>query len=309
MVRIRLRCVSSSVFVALVLGCVIVFSTATNAQSPMAIRNVAEDAGTRAAGIAANNPWFGAQIAHRFGTDGEFESNLLAAGQFVYEIPFKRPEGGTDVDPTDPTAPKPSDTTTTAKSNSFLENFRLPVVSNFGGKVGPESAKDPVDAQVKELLSTATGVTAGLFPYYPLAKNDNFMVTLHGLFAWRYNSLKPHETATTSGSATGAGADTSGTDLVALHQVKTGAGLEVVIGDNTDGSGGLTVSVTPVYTRFADKDAYKRAFGEERSGLGAIEVVGVIPVNKGVGVVIEGVAAQDGKRSFRAGLMLIAQPK
>jgi hypothetical protein len=275
----------------------------------MAVRNVAKDAGVAAAAIAVNNPWFGAQIAHRFGTDGEFESNLLAAGQFVYEVPFKRAEAVTDADPTDPTAPTPSGTTTVGNGNSFLGKFRLPVVSNFGGKVGPESAKDAVDAQVKELLGTASGVTAGLFPYYPLAKNDNFMLTLHGLVAWRYNSLKAHQATAANGSSAGEGADTSATDLVALHQVKTGAGLEMVIGDNTDGSGGLTLSVTPVYTRFADKEAYKRAFGEERSGLGAVEVVGVIPLNKGIGVVIEGVAAQDGKRSFRAGLILIAQSK
>jgi hypothetical protein len=283
----------------------------------MAIRNVSKDAEPQAAALAANNPWFGAQIAHRFGTEGEFDSNLLAAGQFVYDIPFKitgksgDATGGGDDATAGNGRPANASTTQTTNGGRFLTKFHLPVVSNFGGKVGPDSdfkkVKDAVDAKVKELLGTASGITAGLFPYYELGKNDNFMFTLHGLMAWRYNSLKPYAAP----SATNAAANTSTDDtkLVPLHQIKTGVGLEAVIGDRSDGKGGLTISVTPVMTRFADRDAYKRAFGEERASLGALEVVSVIPINaKGVGVVIEGVAAQGGKRSFRAGLMLVGQP-
>jgi hypothetical protein len=282
----------------------------TRAQTPMGIRNVSKDAGVSAQAIAANNPWFGAQVAHRFGTEGEFESNLLAAGQFLYEIKFKVAEATTGTtDPTDPTAAKPAGTAKQSKAAvPFLRKFHLPVVSNFGGDIAPDSAEDAINNQIKELLSSASGVTAGLFPYYELRESDNLMLTLHGLFAWRYNSFKP--LADDDASTEENSAETDETELVPLHQVKTGIGLEAIIGDRSDGKGGLTVSLTPVLTWFTDKAAYKRAFGEERSSLRGIEVVGIIPVSdKGVGVVLEGVAASGGKRSFRAGLMIVGKPK
>jgi hypothetical protein len=277
----------------------------------MGIRNVSKDTAPSAQAVAANNPWFGAQIAHRFGTDGEFESNLLAAGQFMYEIKFKVPDGtgGAVTDPTDPTAAanRPPAPPSPNPKVPFLRKFHLPVVSNFGGDIGPDSGKDAIDQHVKELLASASGVTAGLFPYYEATHSDNLMLTLHGLFAWRYNSFKP--LAASSGTGDDAKEDADA-DLVPLHQVKSGIGLEAVIGDRSDGKGGLTVSVTPVLTWFTDKAAYKSVFGEERSHLGGVEVVGIIPVSdKGVGVVLEGVAAQGGKRSFRAGLMIVGKPK
>lgn len=288
---------------------------AVQAQTPMGVRNVSRDAEPAAQAVAVNNPWFGAQIAHRFGTEGAFESNLLAAGQFMYEIKFKIPETSAAglADPTDPTATSTSarGTRSTSQKTPFLSRFHLPVVSNFGGDIAPDTADDAIDNKVKELLSSASGVTAGLFPYYELGKNDNFMLTLHGLFAWRYNSFKPAAADGETGGGTGTeAAESQATELVGVHQVKSGIGLEAVIGDRSDRKGGLTISVTPVLTWFTDKAAYKKAFGEERSSLAGLEVVGIIPISdKGVGVVLEGVTASGGKRSFRAGLMIVGRPK
>ncbi len=333
--RVQVR----SVVVLLALTGYLATPANADAQTPMGVRNVSGESGASARAIAVNNPWFGAQISHRFGTEGGFESNLLAAGQFIYEIKFKVPDvpgiappGDPTDGPTDPadqkqppanlttnqpsanlTAKQPTTSLTTKQpaANSkqgvpFLRRFHLPVVSNFGGDIAPDSAQDSIDNKVKELLSTASGVTAGLFPYYEVGQNDNFMLTLHGLFAWRYNALKP----LAAGDSAGGGAAPASDDTVALHQIKSGIGLEAVIGDRSNGKGGLTVSVTPVMTWFADKEAYARAFGEERSRLGGVEIVGVIPVSdKGVGVVLEGVAASGGKRAFRAGLMIVGKPK
>jgi len=291
---------------------------AVQAQTPMGIRNVSRDAEPAARAVAVNSPWFGAQIAHRFGTEGEFESNLLAAGQFMYEIKFKVPEGSGAVtgDPTDPTTRSTGASRAVGSATQkapFLSKFHLPVVSNFGGDIAPDTADDAIDNKVKELLSSASGVTAGLFPYYELGSNDNFMLTLHGLFAWRYNSFKPAGAADTGTGSAGGTDDAAGaeeTELVGLHQVKSGIGLEVVIGDRSDRKGGLTVSVTPVLTWFTDKAAYKKVFEEERSSLAGLEVVGIIPISdKGVGVVLEGVTASGGKRSFRAGLIIVGRPK
>jgi hypothetical protein len=309
-------------------------STAAYAQTAAGLQNLVKKGDTGAGGIAANNPWFvaGAQVAHRFGTEGEFASNLLAGGQFLHEIKLDRPsscgdgsgQGGNTGDVQDPTNPA-----NTRKANASVQNqavpnickFHLPVVSTFGGKIGPDTAKDKLEEQVKDLLSTASGVTAGLFPYFELNPGSkNVLVTVHGLFAWRYNALKPlgdssaSSSGQTSSAPAGGGGSGSGTqqeaELVPLHQLKTGVGIEFAIGDrsNRGQPAGLTVSVSPVLTIFTDKAAYKKIFGEERQRLSGLEFVTIIPVSdKGVGVVIEGVAAEDGKRSFRAGLMLAAK--
>jgi hypothetical protein len=296
------------------------FSIPAVAQTPMGLRNVSGESEASANALPANSPWFGAQIMHRFGTKGEFDSNLLAAGQFVYEMKFN-PGGSTQRAP-DPTAlpagapavavpgapaapaPAPAPAPTAQPMR-----FHLPIISNFGGQIGPDLSKEAVDEKVKKLLSSATGVTAGLFPYYEVGKNNNFMFTLHGLLAWRYNSFKAEPTAAAS-AGTDTNAGDAAAEVVPLHQVKAGMGFEIVIGDRSDGKGAMTVGVTPVITMFTDPDAYERAFGERRSSLGAAEVVAIVPLSeKGVGLVVELVAAGGGKSAVRGGLAFVGKPK
>ena len=243
------------------------------AQTPVGITNVTGDIEPAADALAANNPWFGAQIINRLGTEGEFASNLLAAGQFVFDVPLGADAG----------------------------EFRLPIISNFGGRIAPaaepNTLKEQIDSQLKDLLDSATGITAGLFPYYPFKLNDSFMVTIHGLGAWRYNALKPLEPA---GDAAA--------ELVNIHQIKLGAGIEVVAGRRDQGPAAVTFSITPVLTRFTDDTAYKRAFGDSKIRLGTIELVGILPLRaSGLGVVFENVTG-GGQNSFRIGLLIAGQP-
>ena len=251
-----------------------VMAPETFAQSPAALANVTGNPEQAAQGIAANNPWFGVQVVHRFGESDDFSSNLLTAGQFVYDI------------------------------DMGASKVHLPVISNFGGKIA--AAEDPTDLaegikdQLKELLQSTAGITAGLFPYVQVVEKPVFMLTLHGMAAWKYNGLKPYGEATTVAAADDA-------EIVHLHQGKFGVGAEVILGKRDDGPAVATASISPVWLVMG-KDAYKRAFGEEQSRIFAIELLGILPIRKGLGLVFEGVLGQDSNRAFRAGLMLAAQP-
>jgi hypothetical protein len=246
------------------------------AQSPLAIRNVANDAPdpTARRGIAGNNAWLGGQIGYRFGGSDSFASDLLASGLFTYDV-------------------------------DMGNGWHIPVISNFGGKIGPPSkiasAADGIEKQMKELAQSATGVTAGIYPYRVVHTGTHSLVTLHAQTAWRFNALRPF-----GAEGIAAGSDTS--TLVDLHQIKVGAGIEVVLGDRKQP--GLTFGVTPVGRFVLDQNAYERAFGERRSILGAVEITSILPVRAdGVGLLLEGVVGGANQSTFRAGLLLAASPQ
>jgi hypothetical protein len=226
---------------------------------------------------ATNNPWFGAQLAQTFGKSTGFETNIVATGQFVYDVPFDRK------------SPAPSPT-------PFLEKFHLPVLSNFGGEIGEGAKKEDIQAKTAELLSGGSGLTAGLYPYYVMKQNNNFIFTFHGQLSWKFNSFAPLTAEPSTAS-----------DAIPIHQLKTGAGFEMLIGDNTDGAAGVSFSVTFLYTKFMDPASYEKVFGETKTGLAGADTVFIFPVSKGVGLIFEGVAAGANKSSFRVGLILAAQ--
>jgi hypothetical protein len=246
------------------------------AQTPIGIRGgVNSDLGEgKRGGIAANSMWLGGQLAYRFGGSDSFASDLLASGLFTYDTELGK-------------------------------GWHLPVISNFGGKIGPPaeiaSAAEGIEQQMKDLVQSSTGITAGVFPYREIHRGERSLITLHGMTAWRYNALRPYGEQQVAGVATDAGT------LVDLQQIKVGAGLEIVVGDRK--SPGLTFGVTPVARFILDKDAYKRAFGEERSMLNAVEIVSILPLRAdGVGLLFEGVLGGSKQSAFRVGLLLAARP-
>lgn len=238
--------------------------TAVVSQTPVGLRNTGRDLPTGEKAIAANNPWLGAQVAYRFGGTDEFASNLLVAGQIVYPIDLGK------------------------------SPVQLPVIGNvstLAQTTGEGDRATDIEDQGKQLIGSAGGITLGLYPYAELHTSDYFLVTVHGLAAWRVNGLRP------------LGVDSTSTDLIYLHQGKFGAGVELLIGNRGDGSAPLSISVTPTITVFG-KDAYARAFGVERGSVSTLEVNGILPVGSGVGVVFEGVLVDNLPDAFRVGLLL-----
>lgn len=250
------------------------------AQTPVGLRNVTKDLpnGTTRQAIAANSAWVGGQLAYRFGGEGASASDLLASGLFTYEVDLGIP-------------------------------LHLPIVTNFGGKIAPasnvESVAEGIEQQMKDLVQSTTGVTAGLFPYYVAKQGDRAMVTFHGIAAWRFNALRPYGEQAAQPASEQAVASDSG-ENVNLHQIKLGAGIEAVLGNRTNPT--LTIGITPVIRFFTDKAAYARAFGKERASLSAVEILTILPVRAdGVGLLFESVVGGAQQNSFRVGLILAAK--
>lgn len=248
-------------------------STAT-AQSPLGLRNVANGAASSANAFGANNPWIGAQMFYRVpaGPSGGFGAHLLPAGNLMYEVPM---------------------------GDSKLH---LPVMGNLTSIAEAiskdASQKDSIESQIKQLLSSESGGTIGLFPYRVLSESKVFMLTLNGIGAWRINGLHPvGQTGTASTDST-----------VYLNQFRLGLALESVIGDRGSGHGLLTFSVAPVGT-FFDPNTYQQAFGTRKSKLFGLELGGILPLRDGIGFLVEGVLGESSVRAFRAGLIAAGQPK
>lgn len=246
-----------------------------NGQSPLGLRNVANGAASSATAFGANNPWIGAQMFYRVpaGPSGGFGAHLLPAGNLMYEIPL----GDSD-------------------------RLHLPVMGNLTSLAESiskdASQQDSIESQIKQLLSSESGGTIGLFPYGVITESKVFMLTLNGIAAWRINALHPvGRTGTASTDST-----------VYLNQFRLGLALESVIGDRSSGHGLLTLSVAPVGT-FFDSNTYQQAFGTQKSKLFGVELGGILPLRDGVGFLVEGVLGETSVRAFRAGLIAAGQPK
>ena len=163
-----------------------------------------------AGGLAANNPWVGAQVGYLFGDSKEFADNLLVSGRILYEIDL----------------------------NS--DKFKLPVVGNISNiiksKVGFEAgeSKDKLDSEVKGLMTSNQGLHVGLYPYYLIKKSETFSLIAHGVAGWKLNGLQ----------------DTVNNKVTYLNQGRFSAGVEFGIGRSNAEKIPLTISITPTFTIF-----------------------------------------------------------
>jgi hypothetical protein len=238
---------------------------------------VGNDAEPKAGGLAANNPWLGSQVAYRFGGGDEFSDNLLVSARLLYEI------------------------------NLGSSKFALPVMGNVspitqGLRDGLD--EDALKQKAAELLQSSQGITVGLFPYYVM-EHDRLLLTFHSVAAWRLNAFGDTATAGEGEAETGAGEEP-----VYLHQGRFALGAEVLIGKRDDGSAPLTVSVSPTLAVFS-ADQFQRAFGERKSSLFSLELTGIVPIGKGVGVLFEGIIGSEigseSRNAFRVGLLLTSE--
>ena len=251
-------------------------ASAASAQTPASIRNTrAAPVGEVAArGVAANNPFIGAELAFKFpGSDGPRDLLLLAA-KAMYEVRFKVRK----VEVAEECVCADGQTTTVVRSRSNSDEepypFVIPVMANFS----PTSLLESADAETKlrELATSSAGISAGLYPYLVLESHDDFVLTLHSVIAWRLNSLGSME----------------GDSTVNLQQGRFGIGLETQLGvrqgenGTTVGRHPLTVSAMFVGQVF-DRAAYARVFGEKKGGQLAFELTAVAPIATGLAVMFE----------------------
>jgi hypothetical protein len=127
------------------------------AQTPASTINVAGP--PPAAGLAANNPWMGAQVGYKFGNGGDFENSLLVTARLLYKI------------------------------ESPLPRLQLPVMGNISD-IRPREVSETGETwgEVQSLLISAEGINLGIFPYFPLHSTDLLLLTLHGGTSWKVNA-------------------------------------------------------------------------------------------------------------------------
>lgn len=189
----------------------LILSTAqfSNGQTAFSVINSGSRSNV-AGGLAAKNPWVGAQVGYLFGDSEEFADNLLVSGRILYDIDL----------------------------NS--EKFELPVVGNISSiiksKVGFEEGdgKEKLDSEVKELMTSNQGLHIGLYPYYRIKTGETFSLIAHGVAGWKLNGLQ----------------DTVNNKVTYLNQGRFSAGLEFGIGRSTADKIPLTISITPTVAIF-----------------------------------------------------------
>jgi hypothetical protein len=255
----------------LAIACLTV-AAAASAQTPFATENVGRSTpkqGSSATpstqGVSAANPWLGAQVAYRFGGTKELADNLFVAAHFINEIP------------------------------TSWDRIHLPVMGNFS-ELSIDSSKSETPAQqvsqgVQQLVSSASGIRLGLYPYVVAAKGDNVTVVFHGEAAWKLNSVK--------------GADDSPTYLNAF---RVSGGIEIGVGQRKDGKMPATLSVAPVITMLSAAD-YQKVSGQSKSAVKSFEATLILPWREKMGFLFEGIVGQSDARGFRAAIVIATDSK
>lgn len=227
-------------------------------------RKLAAEQGTSLSAAAASNPWMGGQLAYTFGKSDELGDNLLVSASVVHEI-------------------------------SMAEGrlLRLPVIGNFAdlvssGSAGTSEEEERTD-KLKDLLLGSSGIRAGLYPYREIAglHRDDFNFVLHGEASWKINGFRAEDSD----------------DINYVNQLRLGAGFEMTIGLSDGDHRPLTISVTPVVTKF-DADEYGKVFKERKHNQRTLEVVAVLPIAAKTGVLFEFIRGD--VQSFRAGVIVAA---
>lgn len=169
--------------------------------------------------------------------------------------------------------------------------FVLPVISNFSDlvtDVSSGSSDEQSEDKLRELMLGSSGVRAGVYPYRKFSPASDLELVVHGEASWKLNAFKQENAEA----------------LNYLNQFRVGAGVEIALGVVDDDHKPLTVSVTPVYTRFPAEE-YAKVFTESKSHLTTLEVVAVVPVSGRTGVLFEYVSGS--VNSFRAGVIIAAK--
>lgn len=240
------------------------FSTSRVSGAPLDL--TAEERQAAAPGGSAANAWLGAQLGYKFGNSDALGENLLVSASVIHEIPLAG------------------------------RSFHLPVISNFANLVNADT--DGADAlanggeeagedKLKTLLLGSSGIRAGLYPYKEVMglRKDDFKFVVHGEASWKINGFKQEDSDETN----------------YVNQLRFAAGFEVAIGEVGDDSRPLTLSVTPVITRF-DPSEFEKVFKERKSKMSTLEVVAVLPIAPRAGVLFEYVRGD--VNSFRAGVII-----
>lgn len=130
----------------------------------------------------------------------------------------------------------------------------------------------------ENLFDPESGLNLGVYPWYKISANERIALIAHGGFAYK---------VITEGVDTGEDAP---------QQMRILGGLEAVFFSSASGLP-TTISVTPVYLNNTNTDVSSGAI---------LEVTGIIPIAKGLGLLADGVIPfkKDQKGSFALGVIV-----
>jgi hypothetical protein len=240
------------------------FAGVVAAQTPHAIANTGETGGAQIVSASAANSWIGAQLGYKFGDHSKELGDNLLVSASII---YQIPLAD--------------------------RSFVLPVISNFSHLVADPAAATSEQKRadnLRELMLAASGIRAGVYPYREIGafSTDDVTFIVHGETSWKLNAFKQEEID----------------EINYLNQMRLAAGFEIAVGKVDADHKPLTLSVTPVHTRFSATE-YARIFNESKSHLNSLEVVAVVPVSGRTGVLFEYVTGT--LSSFRAGVIVAAK--
>ena len=259
-------------YIARVLTLLMLGTAAANSQSVTAVRNVPRSTTVQRQGGATavnRNPYVGAQIGYAFG-NGEFASNLVTAGTFLYELDI----GQNDTTPT----------------------FGFPVRGNIGPILTAgldktdDAAKEARDKAIQDLVISAQGIRVGIEPWWRIAGNDDkaiFQATLFASAGWKLNAVKDANDTTRY-----------------LAAGRVSGGIDFGLGRRNGGRLPIIITMAPVYSVFANDD-FKKIEGL-RKQYASGELTIVIPVAANAALLTEGIVASRRSPVWRIGLMAVA---
>lgn len=146
------------------------------AQTPVSILSNSGNLERKAAGVAAYNPWLGAQLVHNFAGTGDFGDNLVITGRILHEL------NTNDID------------------------FKIPIMGNISSlKSDLLESPEMLGSTISNIVIGDQGLNLGLYPYYVIDdyNDDSFYFVVHGSVGWKLNGFQDDSTETTNYLNTG----------------------------------------------------------------------------------------------------------
>jgi hypothetical protein len=220
-------------------------------------------------GASPNSVWFGGQVSYRIGSAQDLGDNVLPTARGYWEI---------------------------TTFDVFKKPFVLPTIFNVGLLKGisedVEDIEESTEINLQEVAYSSQGITFGINPYLELLTPSNSSVglTLNCLLSAKINAFELDSLSSNPG------------ETEYLLQGRFGLGFDFVIGTDYP----LTISFSPILSVF-DQESYMEIFHESKSSIVTYDASAILPINSGVGVLLDTSFGQDPGFTWKLGIIFAQQ--
>jgi hypothetical protein len=166
--------------------------------------------------------------------------------------------------------------------------FALPVRGNIGPLIAQE--EDSREEKLNEIVTSTQGIRIGIEPYLRLGTAKYLHPVLFGSAGWKLNAAK----------------DSASNETNYLALGRFSLGFELGIGDSGDGRLPMTISVSPVYSVFAN-DPPLNVVPTGKKSVASYEFTAVVPIATSAALLTEAIAVRDAKPVWRIGLVFVGK--